>query len=43
LSDKQNSFFKDLFSSFEDASSIADVKDSSLFVTEAVLNKKQKN
>ncbi len=43
LSDKRNSFFKDLFSSFEDASSIADVKDSSLSVTEAVLNKKQKN
>ncbi len=43
LSDKWNSFFKDLFSSFENASSIADVKDNSLFVTEAVLNKKQNN
>ncbi len=43
LSDKWNNFFKDLFSSFEDASSIADVKDNSLFVIKAVLNKKQKN
>jgi len=43
LLNKWNSFFKDFFSSFEDASSIADVKVSSLFVTEAVLNKKQKS